>query len=66
VDIGGSVREFLRRLNIDGGGKSMAQFRKQMLALSLPKPRSSAAARPAGPQAQSKPEIPNLRCVPNR
>jgi hypothetical protein len=34
VDIGGSVREFLRRLNIDAGGKSMAQFRKQMLALS--------------------------------
>jgi hypothetical protein len=28
------VREFLRRLNIDAGGKSMAQFRKQMLALS--------------------------------
>lgn len=34
VDIGGSVREFLRRLNIDAGGESMAQFRKQMLALS--------------------------------
>ena len=34
VNIGGSVREFLRRLNIDPGGKSMAQFRKQMLALS--------------------------------
>src|SRR5882724_8166640 len=34
VDIGGSVREFLRRLNIDPGGESMAQFRRQMLALS--------------------------------
>jgi hypothetical protein len=34
VNIGGSVREFLRRLNIDPGGESMAQFRKQMLALS--------------------------------
>jgi hypothetical protein len=34
VNIGGSVREFLRRLNIDTGGESMAQFRKQMLALS--------------------------------
>ena len=34
VDIGGSVCEFLRRLNIDPGGESMAQFRKQMLALS--------------------------------
>ena len=34
VNIGGSVREFLRRLNIDAGGESMAQFRKQMLALS--------------------------------
>jgi Plasmid encoded RepA protein len=34
VDIGGSVREFLRRLNIDAGGESMRQFRKQMLALS--------------------------------
>ncbi len=34
VDIGCSVREFLRRLNIDAGGKSMALFRKQMLALS--------------------------------
>jgi hypothetical protein len=34
VNIGGSVREFLRRLNIDPGGKSMAQFRRQMLALS--------------------------------
>jgi hypothetical protein len=34
VDIGHSVREFLRRLNIDAGGKSMAQFRRQMLALS--------------------------------
>lgn len=34
IDIGGSVREFLRRLNIDAGGKSMAQFRRQMLALS--------------------------------
>jgi hypothetical protein len=34
VNIGGSVREFLRRLNIDPGGKSMAEFRKQMLALS--------------------------------
>lgn len=34
VEIGGSVREFLRRLNIDAGGESMAQFRRQMLALS--------------------------------
>src|SRR5262245_52137123 len=34
VDIGGSVREFLRRLSIDAGGESMRQFRKQMLALS--------------------------------
>jgi len=34
VDIGHSVREFLRRLNIDAGGKNMAQFRRQMLALS--------------------------------
>jgi replication initiator protein len=34
VDIGSSVREFLRRLNIDAGGESMAQFRKQMMALS--------------------------------
>ena len=34
VDIGGSVREFLRRLNIDAGGKNMAHFRRQMLALS--------------------------------
>jgi hypothetical protein len=34
VDIGGSVREFLRRLNIDVGGKTMREFRKQMLALS--------------------------------
>jgi hypothetical protein len=34
VNIGGSVREFLRRLNIDPGGESMAQFRRQMLALS--------------------------------
>ena len=33
VDIGHSVREFLRRLNIDAGGKNMAQFRRQMLAL---------------------------------
>lgn len=35
VDIGGSVREFLRRLNIDVGGKSMREFRKQMVALSV-------------------------------
>lgn len=34
VNIGGSVREFLRRLGIDAGGESMSQFRKQMLALS--------------------------------
>jgi Plasmid encoded RepA protein len=34
VDIGSSVRAFLRRLGIDAGGESMAQFRKQMLALS--------------------------------
>jgi hypothetical protein len=35
VDIGNSVRDFLRRLNIDTGGESMAQFRRQMLALSV-------------------------------
>lgn len=35
VDIGGSVREFLRRLNIDVGGKTMREFRKQMVALSV-------------------------------
>ena len=35
VDIGGSVREFLRRLGIDAGGESMRYFRKQMLALSV-------------------------------
>lgn len=35
VDIGSSVRDFLRRLNIDAGGESMAQFRRQMLALSV-------------------------------
>jgi hypothetical protein len=34
VNIGGSVREFPRRLNIGPGGESMAQFRRQMLALS--------------------------------
>jgi hypothetical protein len=34
VDIGSSVREFLRRLGIDAGGASMKRFRKQMLALS--------------------------------
>ena len=34
VDIGSSVRAFLRRLGIDAGGESMAQFRKQMMALS--------------------------------
>jgi hypothetical protein len=34
VDVGVSVREFLRRLNIDTGGKDMAHFRKQMQALS--------------------------------
>jgi hypothetical protein len=34
VDIGGSVREFLRRLGIDAGGESMRHFRRQMLALS--------------------------------
>ena len=49
VDIGGSVREFLRRLNIDMGGKTMREFRKQMLALSachmtlaLPTPKGAA------------------------
>lgn len=35
VDIGSSVRDFLRRLNIDTGGESMAQFRRQMMALSV-------------------------------
>jgi hypothetical protein len=34
VDVGRSVREFLRRINIDGGGDSMARFKRQMLALS--------------------------------
>jgi Plasmid encoded RepA protein len=34
VDIGGSVREFLRRLNIDAYGESKVRFRRQMLALS--------------------------------
>jgi len=34
VDIGNSVREFLRRLGIDAGGENMRHFRKQMLALS--------------------------------
>jgi len=34
VNVGSSVREFLRRLNIDPGGESMAHFRRQMLALS--------------------------------
>src|SRR5262245_57831840 len=29
VEIGGSVREFLRRLGIDAGGESMRHFRKQ-------------------------------------
>ena len=34
VDIGGSQREFLRRLGIDPGGESVAHFKRQMLALS--------------------------------
>lgn len=34
VDIGSSVREFLRRLGIDSSGKSMASFKRQMIALS--------------------------------
>lgn len=34
VDIGDSVRTFLRRLRIDGGGQSMANFKRQMIALS--------------------------------
>lgn len=49
VDIGSSVREFLRRLGIDAGGSSMRRFRKQMLALSachmtlaMPTPRGAA------------------------
>lgn len=35
VDIGNSVRDFLRKLQIDTGGESMAQFRRQMQALSV-------------------------------
>ena len=34
VDIGESVRAFLRRLGIDCGGQSMANFKRQMIALS--------------------------------
>jgi hypothetical protein len=34
VNIGGIVRGSLRRLGIDPGGESMAQFRRQMMALS--------------------------------
>ena len=34
VDIGESVRAFLRRLGIDCGGQSMANFKRQMVALS--------------------------------
>lgn len=34
VDIGDSVRTFLRRLHIDAGGQSMANFKRQMIALS--------------------------------
>ncbi len=35
VDIGDSVREFLRRLGIDANGRSMRELRKQMMALSV-------------------------------
>ena len=35
VDLGGSVREFLRRLGIDANGRSMRELRQQMLALSV-------------------------------
>ena len=35
VDLGGSVREFLRRLGIDANGRSMRELRRQMLALSV-------------------------------
>jgi hypothetical protein len=34
VEIGDSVRDFLRHLNIDTGGRSMAYFRREMIALS--------------------------------
>ncbi len=34
IDIGESVRAFLRRLGIDCGGQSMANFKRQMIALS--------------------------------
>jgi hypothetical protein len=34
VDVGESVRAFLRRLGIDCGGQSMANFKRQMIALS--------------------------------
>lgn len=33
IEIGHSVREFLRKLGIDAGGKSMAYFRREMCAL---------------------------------
>lgn len=33
VDVGDSVRAFLRRLGIDAGGHSMAGFKRQMIAL---------------------------------
>jgi hypothetical protein len=33
IDVGHSVREFLRRLGIDAGGKSMGYFRREMCAL---------------------------------
>ena len=35
IDIGHSTRDFLRKLNIDVGGRNMEAFRAQMLALSV-------------------------------
>lgn len=34
IDVGASTREFLRRLGLDQGGRTMNAFRKQMIALS--------------------------------
>jgi Plasmid encoded RepA protein/Phage integrase family len=34
VNVGDSVRGFLRRIGVDGGGNSMAGFKRQMIALS--------------------------------
>ena len=34
VDVGGSVREFLRRVGLSWGGRDLASFKEQMIALS--------------------------------